>query len=98
VNCTGSPTYTLAKYLTGILRLLVGQSDCHIKNSEAFVQKLQSSCKKQDILVSFDVVLLFTKVPLDDTIQLLPAKFNKQTVYLFRYVLTTTYFLYDSSF
>jgi hypothetical protein len=51
-----------------------------------------------DILVSFDVVLLFTKVPLDDTIQLLSAKFNKQTVDLFRHVMTTTYFLYDGSF
>jgi hypothetical protein len=44
------------------------------------------------------VVSLFTTVPLDDTIQLLSAKFNKQTVDLFKHVLTNTYFLYDGNF
>jgi hypothetical protein len=69
VNCIGSPTYDLAKYLTDLLIPLVEQSDCHIRNSEAFVQKLQSmELQETNILVSLDVVSLFTKVPLDDTI------------------------------
>jgi hypothetical protein len=38
VNCIGSPTYALAKYITGLLGPLVGQSDHHIRNSEAFVK------------------------------------------------------------
>jgi hypothetical protein len=99
VNCIGSPTYALAKYLTGLFRLLVGQSDCHIRNSETFMQKLQSiKLQEMDILMSFDMVLQFTKVPLEDTIQLLSEKFDKHAVDLFRHILTTTYFLYDSSF
>jgi hypothetical protein len=99
VNCIGSPTYALAKYLTGLLGPLVGESDHHIRKSEAFVKKLQAiKLQETDILVSFDVVSLFTRVPLEDTIQLLTAKFSKQTVDLFRHVLTTTYFLYDGSF
>jgi hypothetical protein len=98
-NCISSPTYALVKYLTDQLRPLVGQSDCHIRNSEAFVQKLQSiKLQEMDILVSFNVVSLFTEVPLEETIQLLSVKFNKQTAYLFRHVLTTTYILYDGSF
>jgi hypothetical protein len=47
--------------------------------------------------VSFVVVSLFTKVPLEDTLQL-SAKFKKQTFDLFRHVLTTTSFLHDGSF
>jgi hypothetical protein len=54
--------------------------------------------QETDILVSFDVVSLFTKFPLDDIIQLLSAKFYKQIVDLFRHVLTTNYFLYGSFF
>jgi hypothetical protein len=64
--------------LAGLLNPLVGQSEYHIKYSEAFVQKLQSiKLEETDILVSFDVISLFTKVPLDDTIQLLSGHFNR---------------------
>jgi hypothetical protein len=99
VNCIGSPTYALAKYLTVLLGSLVGKSGHHIRNSEAFVKKLQAiKMLLTDILVSFDVVSLFTRVPLEDIIQLLTSKFSKQTVDLFRHVLTTTYFPYDGSF
>jgi hypothetical protein len=42
--------------------------------------------------------LCSSKSPFDDTIQILSVKSNKQTVDLFRHVLTTTYFLYDGSF
>jgi hypothetical protein len=48
--------------------------------------------------VSFDVVSLFTKVPLEDTLQLLQQQFHNQTINLFKQVLTTTYFLYDGAF
>jgi hypothetical protein len=48
--------------------------------------------------VSFDVVSLFTKVPTDDTLQLLLQLFHDRTTSLFRYVLTTTYFLYYGAF
>jgi hypothetical protein len=97
LGCSSSPTYPLVKYLTGLLSLLVGQSDHHIRNSEVFVLKLQPiKLHEMDILVSFDVVLLFTKAPLDDTLQLLSGQFHKQTADLIRHVLTTTHFLYNS--
>jgi hypothetical protein len=99
VNCIASPTYVLAKYLAGLLSPFVGQSDHHIKNSETFVQKLHSiRLQDTDILVSFDVVSLFTKVPLEDTLQVLSQHLHKQTLSLIRHVLTTTYFLYEGSF
>jgi hypothetical protein len=99
VNCISSPTYALAKYLMGLPSPLVGQSDHHTRNSEAFVQKLHDIwLNKADILVSFDVVSLFTKVPLDDTLQLFSGRFQRQTVDLIKHVLTSTYFLYNGSF
>jgi hypothetical protein len=48
--------------------------------------------------VSFDVVSLFTKVPLEDTLEVLSQHLHKQTLSLIRHVLTTTYFLYEGSF
>jgi hypothetical protein len=72
VNCIASPTYSLAKYLTGLLNPLVGYSPSHIRNSEDFIHKLNTiSLKESDILVSFNVVSLLTRVPLEETLLLL---------------------------
>jgi hypothetical protein len=99
VNCIASPTYLLAKHLTGLLSPFVRQTAHHIKNSEAFIQKLNTiNLQETDILVSFDIFLLFTKVPLEDTLQMLSQHFHNQAVSLFRQVLTTTYILYDGAF
>jgi retron-type reverse transcriptase len=78
---------------------LVGYSPSHIRNSEDFIHKLNTIyLQESDILVSFDVVSLFTRVPLEDTLLLLQQHFHDQTISLFKQVLTTTYFLYDSAF
>ena len=64
-------TYELAKYLAQILKPL-GQSQYTIKISKSFIKTL----KKQKIppgyqMVSFDVVSLFTNVPLEETINII---------------------------
>jgi hypothetical protein len=99
VNCIASPTYSLAKYLTGLLNPLVGHSPSHIKNSDDFIHKLNTiSIKESDLLVSFDMVSLFTRVPLEGTLLLLQQHFHDQTISLFKQVLTNTYFSYDGAF
>jgi hypothetical protein len=72
VNCIASSAYPLGKYLVGLLSPVVGQLVHHIINSRKFVQELYIiNLQEPDILVSFDVVSLFTKVPLEDTLYLL---------------------------
>jgi len=44
------------------------------------------------------VVSLFTKVPVEDTLQLLLQRFHNQIISPFKQVLTTMYFLYDGVF
>jgi hypothetical protein len=78
---------------------LVGYSPSHNKNSEDIIHKLNTiSLKESDILVSFDMVSLFTRVPLEDTLLLLQQHFHDQTISLFKQVLTTTYIIYDGAF
>ncbi|XP_071439457.1 uncharacterized protein [Hetaerina americana] len=99
VSSIGAPTYNLAKHLTGILAPFVGSCEHHIKNSAEFVKTLRDiRLDNQDILASFDVISLFTKVPIKDTLLLLQARFDEKTVDLFRHVLTSTYFLYNGKF
>jgi hypothetical protein len=76
VNCTISPTYGMAKHLVGLLKPLVGNSIHHIRNSEAFIQKLkETQLQEKALLVSFSVTSLFARVPLEDTLQELSNTF-----------------------
>ena len=60
-----SPTYQLSRHLSTLLTPLVGKSPSHIRNSSDFVNFITEQQLNQEVLVSFDVVSLFTNVPTD---------------------------------
>ncbi|KAG8236414.1 hypothetical protein J437_LFUL012835 [Ladona fulva] len=96
VSAINSPTYNLAKYLTGLLSPHVGKCEHHIRNSSHLINILDEiHLDPSNIMVILDVVSLFTKVPLKETFQQLEAIFDKRTIDLFNIALTTTYFLYE---
>jgi retron-type reverse transcriptase len=49
-------------------------------------------------MVSFDVVSLFTNVPIVDSLELLSHHFEDDVLALFKHVLTSTYFCFDGQF
>ena len=72
VAAIGSPTHPLAKKLASILAPLSGNTASHVWNSADFVERIQQTpLEEDDCLVSFDVVSLFTKVPLDEAFQVI---------------------------
>ena len=66
VSLVNSPTYAISGYLARILSPVVGNTDYTVKNSCEFADfirdKTLNACEE---LVSFDVVSLFTKIPVD---------------------------------
>ena len=63
MSAIGSPTYELSKHLANILSPLQNNKYT-VKNSASFVEKIRSmSVDPDEILVSFDVVSLFTCIP-----------------------------------
>ena len=66
VSFVNSPTYAISGYLARILSPVVGNTDYTVKNSCEFTDfirdKTLDACEE---LVSFDVVSLFTKIPVD---------------------------------
>ena len=65
VSFVNSLTYAISGYLARILSPVVGNTDYTVKNSCEFADfirdKTLSACEE---LVSFDVVSLFTRIPL----------------------------------
>ena len=70
VSFVSLPTYQLSKFLTSLLSPIVGLSDHHVRNSQHFVQLVNTQkLRVTEGLVSFDVVSLFTRVPTTRAIQ-----------------------------
>lgn len=77
-------TYQRSKYLTSLLKTLLGNTDAHVKNSTELVETLDSLVRGPGgRLVSLDVVSLFTGVPLRETLDLLTPLFSEATVWMF---------------
>ena len=64
-----SPTYQLSKYLSSILSPLVGKTSSAVKNSKDFADFISSQQLEKEVLVSFDVVSLFTNIPTSLAVQ-----------------------------
>jgi hypothetical protein len=98
VSNIGAPTYQLAKQLTALLNQLTGNLH-HVKNSFHFTKILDGlQVQPGDLMVSFDVVSLFTKVPVDDSLSQLSHHFTEDILALFKLVLTSTYFCFNNEY
>ena len=112
VSSRGSITYGVAKELSYIVKLLVGQSPHHLKNTQHFIQQLQSKrLEPGEVITSFDVKVLFTLVPVAPSIQIvkqrlqqdptLPQRTNMsipQITILLEFCLTNTYFFFQGKY
>ena len=112
VSSIGSPTYRLAKELARILAPLMGKTDTFVKNSAEFAEDIRKAhADKETTMVSFDVVSLFTKVPLKealgcisdllDTDETLEERTNippDAICQLTELCLRATYFLFEDQF
>ena len=99
VSAIGSPTYELAKYLATLLQTHIGQTSSYIKDSGHFISKISTlNLNPGDRLISFDVVSLFTKVLIKDTLTLIQQIFPEDIKTLFQHCLTTSYFQWDNEF
>ena len=75
VASRGSATYNLAQHLKEILKPLVGNTQHHVLNSSSFIQEIKDlRLDPNDVLISFDVVSLFTNVPVDETCNIIKQK------------------------
>ena len=86
-----SPTYQLSKHLSKVLEPLVGNTEHSVHNSADFPKFISAqTIDDNKTLVSFDVVSLFTKVPVDLAIQIASQRLQNDTSLTGRTSLTST--------
>ncbi len=105
-------TYNLAKFAASILGPLVGKSPHHVRNTSDFVDKLKNSrVQPSEIVTSYDVVALFTSIPVKSAVDVIRQKLTAdsslgdrtnlsvdQVVEIAELCLNTTYFSYGGSY
>ena len=75
ISGRGSLTYEVAKELASIICPLVGQSPHHLKNTQHFIQQIQKArLVPGEVMTSYNVMALFTSVPVDPSIQIVNQK------------------------
>lgn len=89
----GGPTYLLAKYLAQKLKPLVGHTKSIFKDSTSFVNELKSfKLDPDDKIVKFDVVSLYTIIPINEAIEVIKCITDLDRTYLVGICLTSMFF------
>lgn len=112
VSCVNSFAYNTSKFLAELLAPLLGSNGHAVRDSASFVDFLRAeTIHEHEVMVSFDVVSLFTNVPIEaachaaflrlESDTTLPARTKlspAQVVDLLKFVLQSTYFMYNGGF
>jgi hypothetical protein len=77
VDGTGGVVKQVDKYIAGIIKQYVEDTDHYIKNSRDFVEKVKDvTVGADETLVSYDVTALYPSVPQDEAIELISEKLH----------------------
>lgn len=105
----GSPTYNLSKHLSSLLTYCFDKDETYVKNSFEFVQFIKNfQLPDNYVLISLDVVNLFTNIPVDLTITHIKQSWDKIKPYtslneddfilLFEFCIDSGFFKFDGHF
>ncbi|XP_072047107.1 uncharacterized protein [Amphiura filiformis] len=108
VDYTGSIGYNTSRALADIINPIVGTTEHHVKNSYDLAEELSGvMIEENEQFISHDVVSLFTNVPIDECLDIIRERLEKDPdlkkrtllevediMSLMKFVLTTTYFTF----
>ena len=109
VTSIGSALYHTSKFLTDILSPLQNKNGLAVENSKEFVREIADiEIADDEVMVSFDVISLFTAIPVQKACDYIKEKLEQgsnlshrthldidEIVSLLSYVLSNSYFVFD---
>ena len=107
VSCIGTPAYLLSRFLVSIFSIFYPISNFSVNNSIDFVKRLKVLNPIGHIMISFDVVSLFTNIPIVGALDCLLLKLREfhfsdievsQLIYLTRICISQSVFLFQGEF
>lgn len=82
VSCIGSPTHKLSRFCNDILKNIADRSPYKLQNSYDFVKRIDTvKVDADDVMISFDVVSLFTNIPRDLALLIIEEEWDRIEVY-----------------
>ncbi len=110
VTCSNTALYNTSKFLANILSPLQNHNNYSVNNSTDFAKRLtETHIDDDEIMVSFDVVSLFTAIPVDKACEYIRNKLTtdktlhvrtklsvEDIIKLLRFTLTNSYFNYNN--
>ena len=111
VSSIGSVAYGVAKVLADIIKPLMGCSEHHVHNSQQFVEEIKEmKLEKGECITSYDVVALFTSIPIPSALEVMKRKLEQDTqlqkrtimpvdtiLELLAFCLNNTYFVFQDT-
>ncbi|XP_068691404.1 uncharacterized protein [Montipora foliosa] len=109
VSSIGSALYNTSKFLTDILSPLQNSNGFSVPNSAKFAEQISNvDIQDDEVMLSFDVVSLFTVIPVDKACDYISNKLLKdnslpsrtsldsnEIISLLKFILSNNYFIYD---
>ncbi|KAK4885351.1 hypothetical protein RN001_001622 [Aquatica leii] len=96
IHKEGAP---LRPIVTKQLQPYAEEAESYVKNASHFIERIKDiTLEPGHMLVSFDVVSLFTNVPVDETIEIIREKHQvrEDIIQLTKHCLKNTYFIYKN--
>jgi hypothetical protein len=108
VTCIGSALYNTSKFLANILAAIQNRNGYSVPISQSFSSEITDiNIQDDETMVSFDVVSLFTAIPVDKACNYIRKKLADDSslhsrtkldiVYLLNFVLSNNYFVYNDN-
>ena len=111
VSCIGSALYNTSKFLTDIFTPIQNLNGYSVSNLMDFTKQVANQeIAKDEVMVSFDVVSLFTAIPVDKACDYIRKKLDEDTtlhsrtklntdeiISLLEFTLSNNYFMFNDS-